>query len=423
LGFIGSAAAYFWPTQRSLPSGGSVSGSIDKATPPQLPAPPHIRVELTINSTSGDDVVFDLNLTNIGGQPVSELRIGMKSAQVFDYEPNPGVPRQIPPGGTMSARGIMANGLAKSRELSVFLTYKTDRGTFSSSYKFDFKGVLLRGNDTFNPAEWQESTGDILAAESKGLAESTFAGPVGMMFFRFPEIRPDTQSQNNISLFTDGKKLLVDIENRLVSFWVRSPSGKEWTVDLKIKPQPHHNLVVSWDEGGIALSLDGALATAGKDAQAALPIPPIGTLQYVTAALEVERRIGTKDTAAQIVVTLRNTNPFLMRFQAKMIGDVNGMTSPRGEITFDGSAYANSDVMIRYDRLSSIKMPDENDITTPALLGTARYQIMYWAAENEVVKRVSGKTLRIEIWPSPFTNKPGKHMEPAKVSFEDEVEQ
>lgn len=347
----------------------------------------------------------------------------MRSAQVFDYEPHADVPRQIPPGGTISAHGIMANGLAKSRELSVFLTYKADGGTFSSTYKFDFKGILLRGNDTFSPTEWQESAGDILAAEPKGLAESTFAGPVGTMFFRFPEIRPDKKSQNNISFFTDGKRLLVDIENRLVSFWVRSPSGKEWTVDLDIKPQPHHKLALSWDEGGITLSLDGALAAAGRNAQPPPPAAAIGSLQYVVAGLEVERKISTKDTAAQIAVTLRNTNPFLVRYRGTIVGDVNGNTSPRGEITFDGSVYANSEVIIRYDRLTGIQVPQQADMTAPTLLGTARYRVTYWAADNDAITRISGKTLRIEIWPTPFTDSPGKHREPAKVFFDEEIGQ
>jgi hypothetical protein len=152
--------------------------------------------------------------------------------------------------------------------------------------------------------------------------------------------------------------------------------------------------------------------------------PPIGSLRYVTARMEIEFKQSTGQTAARIVVEIHNDSSKLISFHAVTAGNINGIAFNYNKVEFDGLIPAHESTLLISNRVTDIPIQQQTDIKDPSVVGIYEYDLAYKYIGGGSFTRRSAKGIRIEMW-SMIERKPvgSETTIPVLVNFYHEVEE
>jgi hypothetical protein len=212
----------------------------------------HIAARLVIDSWfTGMDPTVHIGIENIGELQIDQITGGYSNPEVNEAELDPSVfPRTLPPRGKLSIPVAPLNGLNKYRTLSFNLSYTTvaqrgDRNHFSSRYRFLIpQTIVLPSGQSIDPEQWEEITGEVKNKDSIQAAIEQFARPQGTIFLVIPEIGPDKQSPNVVSIGNNYRQFVFDTRFRTVTFKSRLLPARQGT----FTPAGVHIVVLSWDD-------------------------------------------------------------------------------------------------------------------------------------------------------------------------------
>jgi hypothetical protein len=138
----------------------------------------------------------------------------------------------------------------------------------------------------------------------------------------------------------------------------------------------------------------GAAATHVPLASSA-PIPALGSLQYGALLPHVEFFAKRNLTNATMMLDLKNTNGFLIKYRARLLAEVNGRAAALTE--FDGMAASNNITRLIAPRINDVAPNETADLDRPVLAGSLNYEVQYWNAESPSLKRLTSKTCHFEM--------------------------
>jgi hypothetical protein len=156
---------------------------------------------------------------------------------------------------------------------------------------------------------------------------------------------------------------------------------------------------------------------------------PKGTLKYVNFIAEVSHFHSSNETTVQMHVELKNTSSNLLKFQARLDGNVMGKTSPNRAISFDGIIGSDETKKFIYDRILNVPTNEKVGPTTPVLSGALEYDVTYWQENYPEDRRQTAKHVDFELW-RPFNptapddgSKIRQTQQTITVKFSNEIEE
>ena len=143
---------------------------------------------------------------------------------------------------------------------------------------------------------------------------------------------------------------------------------------------------------------------------AVMPMP-VGSLAFVIFTADVHKKIGQNLADVQMIVEVKNSNNFLLKFHAKLTGTVNGKETDPKAIEFDGFAYPNQSAFLRSPRIFGVPFKINIDGRTPAMTGYLDYDVTYREAATEQGQaRRTARRVSFDLWSNPGDKAPGTQM-------------
>jgi len=137
---------------------------------------------------------------------------------------------------------------------------------------------------------------------------------------------------------------------------------------------------------------DGVLPPPSAEA------PPIGSLRFVTATLEIEFKQSTGQTAARIEAELHNDSNRPISFHAVTAGNINGIAFDVNKVEFDGYVPAHESSFLISNRVTDVPINEQTDIKDPNVVGIYEYDLAYRYTGEEKFVRRSARGLKIASW-------------------------
>lgn len=123
--------------------------------------------------------------------------------------------------------------------------------------------------------------------------------------------------------------------------------------------------------------------------------PPIGSLRYITAVLDIGHSKSSDKWAGQVQVTFENTTDKLLFYRATTAGGINGVAFGAGPWIFDGYLQPKDRTVIMSTRLVGFDVDPNAGFDQPIALAIFEYDIAYRFIEESAFSRRTTKALRI----------------------------
>jgi hypothetical protein len=138
--------------------------------------------------------------------------------------------------------------------------------------------------------------------------------------------------------------------------------------------------------------------------------PALGSLSYEQFIANVNRNPTTGQTNVQMIVEVQNRNDFLVKYRAKLNGEVNGKTPDRPVLEFEGFAPAHQNRYVMYDTIFDVPI-DAIPPGAPFLSGRLYYDLIYFAAP-------AGRATRRTARSVSFATQEGSELKPIGTRIE-----
>jgi hypothetical protein len=124
--------------------------------------------------------------------------------------------------------------------------------------------------------------------------------------------------------------------------------------------------------------------------------PPIGSLHYITATLELSHAKLSDQWAGQVKVEIENATDRLIFFRAITAGNINGIAFADNRVTFDGYIQPGRRTTLLSKRIIGFNVDLNAGFSEPIVLAIYEYDLAYRFADEKEFSRRSARGLRIE---------------------------
>ena len=167
----------------------------------------------------------------------------------------------------------------------------------------------------------------------------------------------------------------------------------------------------------MAFKSAGISRCSRKSLQRTPDTPPIGSLHFITAALELDHSKQSDQWAGQVKVEIENATDKLIFFRAITAGNINGMAFADNKVIFEGYIEPRERTTLFSNRIIGFNVDLKAGFSKPSALAIYEYDLAYRFADEKEFSRESARGLRIEYrQPIPetssywFCNSRGDHL-------------
>jgi hypothetical protein len=152
--------------------------------------------------------------------------------------------------------------------------------------------------------------------------------------------------------------------------------------------------------------------------------PPLGSLQYVEAVMQIDISNSKHEMAGQIKVEIGNESDKLIYFHANTAGNINGVAFNNDKVEFDGYVAPRQSTYLLSRRLTGLTASNRNAIELPSVKGIFEYDLRYRFADSKEFSRRTAKGLEIDSWIPIERKPPGTEIvKPTTVRLYNEIEE
>ena len=133
--------------------------------------------------------------------------------------------------------------------------------------------------------------------------------------------------------------------------------------------------------------------------------PPIGSLQFKIAILEVGLSRSLNQAAAQIKIEIFNNTDKTIFFHAVTAGQINGIAFDQNKVEFDGYISPRDSNYLLSRRITEIPLGQNQTLIHPAFDGLYEYSLHYRYIDETFFSRLTAKTISIMCY-NPLAKEP-----------------